>query len=378
MSARQAVDGPGACVRVGAGEDAYLVRVGAGLLRDVPSLLEGLGPHRLAVISDANVAPLHAEPLVSRCRDAGYETALLTFPAGEASKTRKSWSILTDELIDAGVGRDGCVVAVGGGVTTDLAGFVAATYLRGIALVQVPTSYLAMLDASVGGKTGVDARGGKNMVGAFHAPELVVVDTDTLESLPARERAEGLVEAFKHGATLDEAYFERLVDAMDALLAAEPEAAGTAVLRSVELKAAVVTEDERESAYRQVLNFGHTVGHALESASDFAIGHGSAVAFGMVVEAVVGESLGVTETGTADRIRSALEPLVGPLRTEVDPDRVVARLGSDKKNRAGRIRCVLLERLGRVAAGRGWTHEVTEAIVVEALEAVAAEPPRTS
>lgn len=366
---REAVESHGASVRVRAGAGEYSVLIGHGLLADLPGLLDShVDANRFAVITDENVAALHTEALVEKCREAGLDATLLTFPAGEASKTRKSWSILTDEMLDAGFGRDTCVVAVGGGVTTDLAGFVAATYMRGVPIVQVPTSYLAMIDASVGGKTGVDVRHGKNLVGAFHAPALVVADTAVLTTLPAVQRRQGLVEAFKHGAILDRAYLDFLVSNVEALLAVDRSVVQQAVVRSVELKAGVVTEDELEAGYRQILNFGHTVGHALEAASDFALGHGSAVALGMVVEARVGARLGVSSDGTAERLEAALSTLLPPERGPVDLERVVGFLGADKKARGGRARYVLLRQLGEVDSGTGWTHDVPEAIVTEALE----------
>lgn len=353
-------------IRVGARDGSYPVLVGSGLLDGLPRLLtEHVTAERFAVISDGTVAPLYGEPIMEAARTFGLDAALFTFPAGEHSKTRKSWSILTDELLDAGFGRDSCVVAVGGGVTTDLAGFVAATFLRGVPVVQVPTSYLAMIDASVGGKTGVDAKAGKNLVGAFHAPRLVVADPDTLVTLPRTERAQGLVEAFKHGAILDAEYFAYLEDRVEALLDAEPEAARDAVGRSVELKAAVVSEDELEDGTRQILNFGHTLGHAIESASAYELGHGSAVALGMRLEAELGERMDVTESGTRDRIASALDGLLGPPPELPDPSSALRYLGVDKKARSGKPRVVLLERLGRVAPGDGWSHELPEAMLAD-------------
>ena len=262
----------------------------SGILRELPRLAtQCVRAERFAVISDDNVAPTHGRTVMEAGIDAGLDMALYTFPAGEASKTRKSWSILTDELLEAGFGRDSCVIAVGGGVTTDLAGFVAATFLRGVPVIQVPTSYLAMIDASVGGKTGVDVHAGKNLVGAFHPPRLVVADPEVLETLEVYERAQGLVEAFKHGAILDAEYFASLEGEAPDLLAADPAVAGPAVARSVQLKAEVVSEDEFEGGYRQILNFGHTLGHALEAASEYALGHGSAVALGMLMETRLGE-----------------------------------------------------------------------------------------
>jgi len=365
---REAVVPEGSALQIGTGERAYLVLVGAGLSLELPGLLVShTDARRFAIISDDTVAPLHGERLAEECREAGLDATLLTFPAGEASKTRKSWSILTDEMLDAGFGRDSCVVALGGGVTTDLGGFVASTFLRGIPVVQVPTSYLAMIDASVGGKTGVDVRHGKNLVGAFHPPELVVIDPTLLATLPLQDRAEGLVEAFKHGAILDAEYFASLEGSVAELLAAEPGVASRVVGRSVELKGRVVTEDERESGLRQILNFGHTVGHAVEAASEYALGHGSSIAIGMVAEARVGERLGVTSGGTADRLQAALGELLGTLPGGLDPERVLPFLAADKKRRAGRPRCVLLSEVGTVDRGDGWTHEVPEEVVSEVL-----------
>lgn len=358
----------GVAVKVRTRDGSYEVVVGAGILPELPRLAAAcVTAERFAVIADDNVAPTHGRAVVEAGVEAGLDMALFTFPAGEASKTRKSWSILTDELLEAGFGRDACVVAVGGGVTTDLGGFVAATYLRGVPVIQVPTSYLAMIDASVGGKTGVDVRAGKNLVGAFHPPRLVVVDPEVLATLPITERAQGLVEAFKHGAILDAAYFASLEENVVDLMAADPASAGPAVARSVELKAAVVSEDEFEGGYRQILNFGHTLGHALEAASEYALGHGSSVALGMLMEARLGERLGVTEAGTFVRLREALEALLGPLdEVHTDPAAAVRYLRTDKKVRGGQPRVVLLRRLGEVDLGDGWSHAVSE-------EALAAE-----
>jgi 3-dehydroquinate synthase len=354
-------------VRVRTRDGGYPVLVGVGLLAQLHRVLEEHAPaRRYAVISDDRVASLHGHAVMELLRDAELDASLFTFPAGEASKTRESWSILTDEMLEAGFGRDTTVVAVGGGVTTDLAGFVAATYLRGVPVVQVPTSYLAMIDASVGGKTGVDVSAGKNLVGAFHPPSAVVADTDVLRTLPRAERAQGLVEAFKHGAILDAEYFGHLESFADDLLEADAAAAADAVLRSVELKASVVSEDEFEGGYRQILNFGHTLGHALEAASQYSLGHGSAVALGMVLEAEIGERLGVTEPGTRERLASVLDNLVEPARG-LDVEAAVPFLRADKKVRSGRSRVVLLRRLGEVDPGEGWSHEVAESTIVDVL-----------
>lgn len=359
-------------IEVQAGAGRYPVLVGAGLLEGLPDLLRAHArADHYAIVSDDRVGALYGEAALARCRRAGLTADLFDFPHGEPSKVRETWARLTDALLEAGVGRDGCVVALGGGVTGDLAGFVAATYLRGVPLVQLPTSLVAMIDASVGGKVGVDTGAGKNLVGAFHAPRLVAADLATLETLEEPERAQGLVEALKHGAILDPAYFARVVEEAPGLLAAEPDALGPVVARSVELKAAVVTDDEREAGLRQILNFGHTVGHALEAASAYRLGHGAAVAAGMVVEARIGEAMGITDAGTAQRLETAVATLgygldVGP----VDLEAVRGHLRVDKKAREGTPRYVLLHRIGEVDSEGGWSHAAPPELVDETLAAV--------
>jgi 3-dehydroquinate synthase len=344
----------------------YPVLVGAGLLDRLPELLREHAPaYRYAVISDDRVAELYGSGAVQRCRARGLRADLFSFPRGEASKNRAEWARLTDALLSAGMGRDAVVVAVGGGVTGDLAGFVAATYLRGVPVVQVPTSLVAMIDASVGGKTGVDVDAGKNLVGAFHPPRVVVADPRTVATLPRTERAQGLAEALKHGAILDADYLDRLVAEGAELMEGEEEAVHAAVLRSVQLKARVVGEDEREAGIRQILNFGHTLGHVLEAASGYALGHGSAVAAGMVLEAELGERVGVSEPGTREALERALEPfgLGGVPALDRPLEELVSYLSADKKARAGRPRFVLLERPGTVSRAGGWSREVDDGAV---------------
>jgi 3-dehydroquinate synthase len=360
-------------VSAGGGDRDYPVLVGSGALARLPALLqEHVGFQRWAVISDDTVAGLHAGSLLETLSAAGLEARLFTFPAGERSKSRETWTCLTDALLSAGHGRDSGVVAFGGGVTGDLAGFVAATLLRGVPVVQVPTSMVAMIDASVGGKTGVDTPAGKNLVGAFHPPAFVLADPDLLATLPRREMAQGLVEAIKHGLILDADYLARLEGQAAQLLAGDLEAAEDAVLRSVELKARVVGRDEREAGYREILNFGHTLGHALEAASGYRLSHGSAVGLGMILEARLGESLGVTEPGVSRVVTRIVETLGLPhvLAPDTDLERVRAFLGSDKKRREGRVRFVLLRRPGEVVADGGWSRPVPD----EAVEGVLRTP----
>jgi 3-dehydroquinate synthase len=258
----------------------------------------------------------------------------------------------------AGLGRDALVVAVGGGVTTDLAGFVAATYLRGIPWIAVPTTTLAMLDAAVGGKTGVDTALGKNLVGAFHPPAAVIVDPALLATLPERAYREGLAEAVKHAAITGTREMQWLATHASAILARDPDAVAALVERNIAIKAAVVADDEREGGRRAVLNAGHTVAHALEHALGLALAHGEAVGIGLVMESRAGEQLGLTAPGTADQLAALLEELGLPTSPPHDLDRARARdaLTRDKKNRAGQVRATLLAGIGEVARdGKAWT-----------------------
>lgn len=360
-------------VQVTAGSGGYPIRIQRGSLEALPGLLGRYAPAtRYAVIADSTVADLHGPGVLAGLRGAGMAAELLRFPAGEAHKTRESWADLTDRMLTAGFGRDSTVVALGGGVTGDLGGFVAATYMRGIPLVQVPSSTLAMIDASVGGKTGVDVPGGKNLVGAFHPPQLVVVDPDVVRTLPRRERARGLAEAVKHGAVRDRSHIEAVSREAPLLLEGDPAAVARVVGVSVGLKARVVSEDEREGGVRRILNFGHTLAHALEAVTGFTLSHGEAVAVGMVLEARLGERMGVTRAGTSDALLAVLAELELPVRPPpgLDPDAVVAATRTDKKNAAGVVRYALLETLGVAdRAGGEWVRPVPDALVAEVLRA---------
>ena len=350
---------------------SYEVLVGRGLLGSLAPLLEEHAPaHRYALVSDSNVAELYGESTILQLRDAGLSAELFSFEAGERNKSRRTWSELTDRLLHAGFARDSCLIAMGGGVTGDLGGFVAATYMRGIPVVQIPTSLVAMIDASIGGKTGVDVEAGKNLVGAFHAPNLVVADPDVVATLPKVERAQGMIEAVKHGAIMDEVYFDELDREMPALLGGDIASLERAVARSVELKSAVVSEDEREAGRREILNFGHTLGHAIEAACSFRVPHGTAVACGMILEARLGVSLGVTDPLVVERLEQVLGRVGLPLGIPdgAAPNDVMTYLASDKKVRHGRTRFVLLSGIGAVHFADGsWSQPVDENSVSDLL-----------
>lgn len=326
-----------------------MVRPGASA--DLAALLAGRHPGlRVVIVSDATVAAAMACPI-----DAAEQ---LTFPAGERHKTRASWSQLTDQLVARHCGRDTVLVALGGGVTSDLVGFVAATYLRGIPWVAVPTSMLAMVDAAIGGKTGVDTDAGKNLVGAVHPPSAVLVDPSLLASLPERYYREGLAEAVKHAAILDAEYGRWLRANASAIAAREPGVLATLVHRSLELKAAVVSEDEFEQGRRAILNAGHTVAHALEQVTQYGVPHGEAVAIGLVLETRLAEAAGSCAPGTSQQLAALLAELHLPteLPAGIAAASVLAAMHTDKKNRGGVVRAALLSSFGTTRRdGESWT-----------------------
>jgi 3-dehydroquinate synthase len=327
--------------------------------------------YHYAVITDSTVGPRYAETLARALRALGPVT-VAAFPAGERNKTRQVWADLTDQLLAAGVGRDGAVVALGGGVVGDVAGFVAATYLRGIPYVQVPTTLLAMIDSSIGGKTGVDTPAGKNLVGAFHQPKLVIADLATLESLPPQHLAAGMAEAIKHGTITDRTYFAFLEQAAEAVRRGEREILRQVVEQSVAIKAAIVAQDEHERGRRAILNFGHTIAHALEAVLGYGLSHGEAVAMGMAHEARLGVALGLTEPSVVTALREVLGrydlPTAKPpaARTEA----LLEVMARDKKNRAASVRFALPAAIGKMhQPGPGvWTIEAPEEAIRMALE----------
>jgi 3-dehydroquinate synthase len=341
---------------------SYRIAIDAGALDRIGDLVrEAAKAHRYAIITDDNVGALYADRV--RASLGERESSIYSMAAGEAAKTRDSWARLTDAMLADQFGRDTTVIALGGGVVGDVAGFVAATFMRGVPVVQVPTSLLAMIDASIGGKTGVDTDAGKNLVGAFHQPALVLADPDVLRTLPAAHRRAGLAEAIKHGVIADAAYLDRVAEIAPALSAdAAPSLDLTPLVAgSVRIKAAVVAADEREHGMRKILNFGHTLGHAVEAESGYGMLHGDAIAVGMVLEARLGERLGITAAGTADRIATIARAAGLPvgLPPTMDVAAVLARTRADKKARAGVVEYALPTRVGLMAGGgKGGTWSV--------------------
>ncbi len=354
-------------VRVELGERSYDIVVGSGLLSQAPAFLAPLRLGRRGVIiTDANVEPVYAEPLRATLADAGVESKVVSVPAGEESKSLRQATRLLRRMPSFRLDRQSFVIAVSGGVVGDLAGFVAATYLRGLAFVQVPTSLLAQVDSSVGGKVGVNLPQGKNLVGAFYQPRLVLADLDTLKTLPERELRAGLAEVIKTAAIRDAELFAWLEANIKQVLALEPAALTHVVRRCCEIKAEVVAADERESGLRAILNFGHTFGHAMEALADYVgLLHGEAVAMGMCCAAELSVRRAGLSPGAADRLRRLIEVAGLPVRVgdRFAVEDLRAAMHLDKKARAGKVRFVLLKQLGEAFVSDAVTDEDIEEVL---------------
>ena len=328
------------------GERSYPIWIGAGVLDRLPAAVRGL---RGVVVTDSNVAAHHGARVMAAL---GADWRQIVLPPGESTKSAVRWADLLERLATARLDRHGALVALGGGVVGDLAGFAAATYMRGIRFVQAPTSLLAMVDSSVGGKTGINLAAGKNLAGAFHQPLAVVADTDTLATLPAREFAAGMAEVVKYGVALDAEFFGWLEQHAAAIQTREPAALERMVARCCEIKAAVVSQDEREGGLRAVLNFGHTLGHAIEKVTGFSgVLHGEAVALGMPFALALSLAAKGFPAQDADRVVALLDKFglnVARLKPKnLDWRELRAAMGQDKKSAGGAVRFVLCDRLGR-------------------------------
>ena len=342
-------------IRVELAGRGYDIAIGPGLIDQAGVLCRPLlAAPKATIVSDETVAPLYAARLAASFDKAGVKTSAVTVPAGESSKEFTAFGRLVNELLDQRPDRKTTLVALGGGVVGDITGFAAAVLLRGVDFIQVPTTLLAQVDSSVGGKTAINHPLGKNMVGAFHQPAAVIADTDTLATLPAREYASGLAEVAKYGAIRDRTFLDWIEAHAQALVAREPAALAHAIRRSCEIKAAIVAEDERESGARALLNFGHTFGHAIESAAGYGNWlHGEAVAVGMALAARFSVRQGRLGPAEADRLVALLERLGLPVAAPAFPaERWLEFMGRDKKNEGGRVTLILLDGLGQGAVVR--------------------------
>lgn len=353
----------GYCIPVPLGDRSYKIHIETGLATRggaAEEIAELAGGSRVCLVTHPALAALYAEPTRASLEDRGLQVGLTLIAAGERFKTLRTVGRLYDAFLDAGLDRKSLVVAVGGGVLGDLTGFAAATFLRGIRFIQIPTTLLAQVDASVGGKTGADLPQGKNLVGAFHQPSSVLIDPQTLRTLPPRELRAGLAEIIKYGIIYDEGFYKSVRQDVDALLRRDEAALARAIARSCSIKAEVVAQDETEQGLRAILNFGHTIGHALESVTGYRrYKHGEAVAIGMVSALLIGETMGLTAAsiteGVCECLAAARLPIAFP--AEIDADAILDAAVRDKKTRSGRLHFVLVRRVGEAFVSGDVTRE---------------------
>jgi len=346
-------------LQVGLGERSYPIYIKQGCMESLGSDLNGrkIG-NKFAVVSDDRVAELYGSVLINSLEDAGVDAALFTFPAGEQNKTLQTVATLASQLAQAGFDRHDALIAFGGGVTGDIAGFLASAYMRGIPFVQVPTTLLSQVDSSIGGKTGVDIPEGKNLVGAFYQPKAVYIDIGLLKTLPEEELLGGLAEVIKHGIIRDKEFFSFLEKNRQSILDLDREMIEKTIYVCCRIKADVVEEDEREDGIRKILNYGHTIGHAVEGASDYSLIHGLAVSIGMVAAsrlAVANNILSPEESEKIYRILSAYKmPVEVP--AHLDRKRIKRYILTDKKAVSGQVFYVLPTEIGKTCV----TDEITE------------------
>jgi 3-dehydroquinate synthase len=326
----------------------YDIHIGPGLLGRLGEFVARLRPSRFLIVTDPRVGALYAARAQAALRGVA-PTTTFELAGGETGKDMRAVEAVLDALLGAGADRKSVVIALGGGVVGDIAGFAAAIFMRGIRFVQVPTTLLAQVDSSVGGKTGVNHPRGKNLIGAFHQPEMVIADTETLRTLPPRELSAGLAEVLKHGLLADAGYFEQISGDLSRLLACDEKALAAAIARSCEIKASIVARDEKESGERALLNLGHTFGHAIEALTGYERWlHGEAVGCGLCLAADLSQRLGLIERADVGRIEHTVAAAGLPTRIEgLSRAAALESMLGDKKAEAGEIRFVVLERIGR-------------------------------
>lgn len=335
-------------------DDSYEIEIGYNLsdqlICDIKNGLVGR-IHKFAVVTDTNVAHLYAEPVLEKLTESGYQADLFVIEAGEKSKTRETKAFVEDAMLEKGFRRDCCIIAVGGGVVTDLAGFVAGTYGRGIPFINYATTILAAADASVGGKTAVDTPLATNLIGLFYQPQKVYLDLATWKTLPVRQVRSGMAETIKHACLADADFFAYLEEHMDEIMELQHDPCEYMAQKNCRIKYHVVMQDERENGLREVLNLGHTVGRAIETVSDYRLLHGEAVAIGLAAAAELSCDMGFFTPEDVKRVLRLLECAGLPTRIpdDIDRDELVRKLYTDKKVREGKLRFVVPEKIGRIA-----------------------------
>lgn len=334
-------------IHIALGEHAYDIEIEKGLLDNIGQKIAALLPkaQMAAIVSDTNVAPLYAERLQHSLEQAGFKTSLITIEAGEQSKNMNILADVLEQLAESGMTRSDVLLTLGGGVVGDLGGFAAASFMRGIAFVQIPTSLLAQIDSSVGGKVAVDLKAGKNLAGAFYQPKAVFIDTDLLKTLPIRFLHDGLAEAIKYGCIKDAGLFEQIDSyAEDAELLSNID---SVVAACCTIKARIVEQDEFDTGLRMLLNFGHTIGHAVEQHFGYStFTHGEGVAIGMYKLTSKTEAMGVTALGTAAKLKIVLEKYNLPITAGVPREALLHTMSKDKKKQGNSITLIILEKIG--------------------------------
>lgn len=331
---------------------------------------------QFVIITDDNVQPLYAAKLKEHLRLNDSNSHIITIPNGEASKSREMVAKIQDQLLDLGYGRDTCILALGGGVITDLAGYVAATYCRGVPVIYLPTTLLAMVDAALGGKTGVNTPHGKNLIGVFAQPRAILSDISTLKTLAEAEFRFAFAEIIKHAIIYDHEYFDTLSKHADALKNRDLNLLKTIIQRSCEIKSKIVLEDEKDQGIRTICNFGHTIGHALEVVSDYTLNHGQAVAIGMMIESFIATQMGILCNADFDKIKEILSlfDLTASLPCTTTPEKIKNALILDKKSRGKSPRFILIQSIGKVYKEQSnYSHPVDKIILDKALDYLTTE-----
>lgn len=353
-------------VQVGLGDRSYPIMIDQGLLDGIGTELKSRGiAKRFVVVTDDTVAGLYGDTVLNSLRQAGFSPDSITFPAGEASKTMATVAQLASRLAQLGIDRKDGLIALGGGVTGDITGFLAASYLRGIPFVQIPTTLLAQVDSSVGGKTGVDIPEGKNLIGAFYQPRAVYIDSQVLKTLPTAELLNGIAEVIKYGVIYDQGFFIYLEKHREAILNRDLPVLEQVIKTCCTIKAEVVSKDEREADLRRILNFGHTIGHAVEADSGYQLAHGSAVAIGMVAASAIAVAKGFFKAADAARVTTLIHSFGLPTSIPAvsNREKLKGYLLTDKKTVAGRPFFVLPTSIGTVEI----TADVDEALIDQVL-----------
>ena len=356
-------------VKVSLGDRSYDIEIGSGL-DDAGARLQDLGlGKKIALVTNPTVKKLHAQRLVDSLKKAGFTVMSIDIPDGEQYKNLDWANSIYTALLINGFDRKSALVAFGGGVIGDLTGFAAATFMRGVPFIQVPTTLLAMVDSSVGGKTGVNHPMGKNMIGAFYQPKKVIMDQDVLRSLPKEELLSGMAEVIKYGVIWDGAFFEYLDNNRERILSLDHEAVIHIIRRSCEIKADVVSKDEREGGLRAILNFGHTIGHAIETAENYTIRHGYAVAIGMVYAARLAQKTGLCDASVPDRVERlvaayGLPTNLDDLSHRPTATELMSTMQIDKKAEGGKVKFVLPTRIGEAVITKAWDERQLQELIV--------------